>query len=351
MERDTIIGIDLAKTTMHAVVMNDKCRIIEKKKMTRNKLIEWLTQKKESLIGIEACCGCYYWAREIKKQCPQHTVKIISPQHVVPYRKSQKNDYNDSEAIAEAVQKENMRFVDAKDEMQLTTQIVLRHRELLVGQKTQLTNQIRGFLMEFGVYINKGRAALRSIADVLWKNRGKLNSTIVSLILDKYRDVLKVELEVEKIERQLNAHLTKNPKYKKLQSIPAIGKITAASLIAMCTNPSSYKNGRCFAASIGLVPRQHTTGGKPKLGGITKRGNKTLRSLLAICAQSLLQTKCKRNDKLRQWACKLLYTKHRSVAVIAVANKLARIAWRILASDCDYDYDNHYNMQLQAVAA
>ena len=347
MERNTIIGIDLAKSVMHAVVMNDKCRVIERKRMSRGQLLRWLAGKDASLIGIEACGGSNYWAREIQKLCSGSMVKIISPQHVIPYRKSQKNDYNDAEAIAEAVQKDNMRFVDIKDEEQLTIQLVLRHRELLAGQKTQLINQIHGFFLEFGIYINKGRASLRKLAEILWKNRDKLNFTMIRLISDKYREILRVEQEICKVEKELELKLNKNPKYQKLQKIPAIGKITAATLLAMCANPCSYKNGRSFAASLGLVPRQHSTGGKARLGGITKRGNKTLRSLLAICAQSVLHSRRKHHDKLTRWAFALLKTKHRSVAVIAVANKLARIAWKILKFDCDYDYD----AQFQTVTA
>lgn len=342
MKLNTIIGMDISKTVFHIVEMNEKSRVLKRVKLTRSKVMDWLSNRAPSIVGIEACGGAHYLAKQIESLAVGHKVRIISPQFVVPYRKSQKNDFNDAEAIGDAVQRENMRFVEAKDKGQLTLQVLIRNREMLVGQKTQIINQIHGFLLEFGICIAKGRSALKKLPQVLWDKRELLSTELVRVIRSNYKEIIRLESEIKTMEITLEQNLNRNEKYKRLNNIPGIGAITSAMLLICCGNPHAFKNGRAFAAYLGLVPRQQTTGGKPKLGSITKRGNKQLRSLLALCAQSLLRKDRKKKDKLTDWGLALLKGKPRGKVIIALANKLARISWAVLAKDCEYDYNAQF---------
>jgi transposase len=334
MELHTI-GIDLGKTVFHLVGLNLRGEVVVRKKFSRKQLLQFTANLQVGLIGMEACGGAHFLGRALREQ--GHEVRLMPAQYVKPYVKTNKNDYIDAEAIAEAVARPKMRFVPIKTDDQLDMQSLHRVRERWVMRRTAIINQIRGLLLERGITLRKGRrhvdAALpRILEDADVKLSGALRTLLAQLKLE----LDQMALRIDEADAVLNKTAHENQACQRLVAIPGIGPITATALIAAIGNGAAFRKGREFAAWMGVVPREHSTGGKQKLLGISKRGNSYLRRLFIQGARAVLQQRTKQTSGLSAWLAQLVGRTHRNVAAVALANKLARIAWAVLAKDEPY---------------
>src|SRR5436190_16005729 len=325
------IGIDLGKTSFHLAGLNERGEVIVRKRFSRGQLLRFTANRQVHLIGMEACGGAHFLGRALREQ--GHEVRLIPAQYVKPYVKTNKNDYIDAEAIAEAVGRPTMRFVPIKSDDQLDIQSLHRVRERWVMRRTAVINQIRGLLLERGITLRKGRRYVDEALPGILEDAGAKLSSALRLLLAQ----LKVELEqldtrVGEADAMIQKTACENEACQRLVKIPGVGPVTATAVIAAIGNGAAFRKGREFAAWMGVVPREHSTGGKQKLLGISKRGNRYLRKLFVQCARAVLQQKTKQSPVLKAWLEKLTARTHRHVAGVALANKLARIAWAVLAT-------------------
>ncbi|MEW7987358.1 MAG: IS110 family transposase [Candidatus Thiodiazotropha endolucinida] len=335
MRTISTIGIDLAKNVIHLHAVDRQHKVIAKKKLTRRKTMEWLSQLSPCLIGIEACGGSHYWHRTLTAM--GHQVKLISPQFVKPYVKSNKNDANDAAAICEAVTRPHMRFVPSKSVEQQDIQSIHRVRFRLVGQRTALVNQIRGLLYEYGITIPQGISSARKKLPILLDPETKsITSYFKILLTDLYDEFIDLDSRIAKLDHYITDVFSQSEACQKIGKLPGIGPLTATALVANIGDPGVFKNGRQMAAWLGLVPRQFSTGGKPKLGGISKRGDTYLRTLLVHGGRSVVRTSSGKSDQLSKWAQDLKARKGPQVAAVAVANKNARMIWAMLSTQAEY---------------
>lgn len=325
-----VLGIDLAKNVfqLHGTDSNGKC--VLRKKLSRGKLIELMANFPPCLIGIEACGGAHYWARTLTAM--GHTVKMMAPQFVKPYIKSSKNDKNDSEGINEAVTRPNMRFVPIKSIEQQDVLLSHRCRELAMKQRTALSNQIRGLLMEYGVIIPLGISQIKRLPEILDANKEKLTEKSITIFTNLHEQFNEFNKQINLYEKEIEQQAASNPKCVEIQKIEGIGPLTASAIVATIGDPSAFKNGREVAAWLGLVPNQHSSGGKTVLGGITKRGDRYVRTLLIHGGRSIVKTCSNKTDKRSLWIEDKKQRCGFNKAAVAVANKNARIIWAILAT-------------------
>ncbi|BAO92589.1 MULTISPECIES: IS110 family transposase [Caballeronia] len=335
----TTVGIDLAKNVfqIHGVNKNGKPAL--KKQLKRDHMLSFFVNLPPCLIGMEACGGAHHWARKL--QALGHTVKLMAPQFVKPYVKSNKNDAADAEAICEAVARPNMRFVPLKNVDQQAVLAVHRARQGFVIARTAQANQIRGLLAEFGIVFAQGIANVhRRTRELIEDASNELPSNFRLLIDRLLTNLDQLDKQVSELEAQIKAAHRANEMSKKLERIPGIGPITASALIATIGDAKSFTNGRQLAAWLGLVPAQSSSGGKATLLGISKRGDVYLRTLLIHGARAALrafQNKVDRNGNI--WLQKLLGRRHFNVAAVALANRNARTVWALLARDRQYQAD------------
>jgi transposase len=287
------------------------------------------------LIAMEACGGANYWARELIAL--GHEVKLIAPQYVKPYVKGNKNDYNDAEAIAEAAQRPNMRFVPIKTVEQQDIANFHRQRERVKKERTALVNQIRGLLAEYGLVINKGVAAVRKrLPEILEDAENGLTARSRELFAELFEELLTLEQRFEQCGRRITALNQDHEVCQRLDEILGIGPITASAIYAAAGDGKEFVNGRHFSAWLGLVPGQHSTGGKTVLLGISKRGNTYLRTLFIHGARAVLRYSADKQDRFSRWAQAVLARRGHNKACVAVANKMARMAWVIMAKGEKY---------------
>ena len=295
-----VLGIDLAKLSFQLHGVDDKGNTVLKKKLNRNKLCDFIARLPPCIIGLEACGGAHYWTRVFKQF--GHTVKIIAPQFVKPFVKSNKNDSVDAEAICEAIQRPSMRFVPVKSIEQQDIQSLHRIRSQIVARRTAQANQIRGLLMEYGVIIPKGISYIRKeIPMILEDAENELSFLFRELLSGLYDEMVHMDNRVKIIERKLETICNQNEDCQRLLSIPGVGLLSATAMIAAIGNINVFKNGRELAAWLGLVPRQHSTGGKPTLLGISKRGDTYLRTLLIHGGRTVVRVSEKYQDKRNKW--------------------------------------------------
>lgn len=287
------------------------------------------------LIGLEACGGAHHWVRILTAM--GHSVRMMAPQFVKPYVKSNKNDAVDAEAICEAVQRPNMRFVPAKSIEQQDIQSLHRIRSQLVGRRTAQANQIRGLLMEYGIIIPQGIAYIRkSLPDILEDGESQLSVIFREQLSDLYDEMVYLDDRIDQLELSLKMICQQNEDCKRLLTIPGVGLMTATALIAAIGDISAFKSGRELAAWLGLVPKQRSTGGKPTLLGISKRGDSYIRTLLIHGGRAVVRCAHKHEDKRSQWVGEVEQRRGRNITAVAVANKNARIAWALLTKKEEY---------------
>ena len=333
----TILGIDIAKHVFHIAGMNDRGKVVLRKKLYREELCGFIANFPITTIGIEACGGAHHWGRTLGVF--GHEVKLIAPRFVKPYVKSNKNDSADAEAICEAVSRENMRFVAIKKIEQQDWQALHRIRERLVKSRTALGNQIRGILAERGIILPQSISAIREeLSETLRNHQDTLSSTGLELIKELHEEFFQIDSRILSYEKKLEAISKSHPECQRLQTIPGIGPITAVALISCAPNVSNFKNGRQFAASLGLVPRQHSTGGKNTLLGISKRGDTYLRKLLIHGARAVMRYRTTKADKRNLWLQELVTRRGFHRATVVLANKNARTVWALLLHNTEFKF-------------
>ncbi len=334
----TTIGIDLAKTVFQVHGVDQRGKVILKKQLKRDQMAAFFANLPACLIGMEACGSAHYWARKLQQL--GHTVRLMAPQFVKPYVKSNKNDVADAEAICEAVARPNMRFVAIKTADQQSVLALHRARQGFVRARTAQANQIRGLLAEFGLVLPLGIHHIPQQVPVLLEDsQNKLPSQFRLLIQRLVDHFKQLDSHVQQLEEQIKAWHRTNPSSRKLEQIPGVGPITASALVASMGDAKHFANGRQVAAWLGLVPRQHSTGGKAVLLGMSKRGDTYLRTLLIHGARAVLAHVHRKAACEGGWLCRLAQRRNANVAAVALANKNARIIWALLAHDRQFQVD------------
>lgn len=351
MKDISVMGIDTAKNTFEVCGKTKSGRVVVRKKLSREKLMEFMVQQSPAtVIAMEACGGSHHWGREFLNL--GLTVRLIAPQFVKPYIKGNKNNRADAEAIAEAATRETMRFVAVKTIGQQDTLSMHRVRSRLVREHTALINEMRGLLHEYGVVIAKGAQKFcKEFLHVLEASKPKLSSKIVTILNDLWEELLYIDERIAKYDKDIETEVKSHPiAHKLMKEIPGIGTLTASALVASAPNPEQFKNGRQFAAWLGLVPRQHSTGDKQTLLGISKRGDVYLRTLLIHGARNVLHYAHKHSDNRSKWAVTLAKRRGKNKTTVAIANKNARIAW-VLMRNPKAEFDpNHIPEKYKKVA-
>jgi len=332
----SMLGIDLGKNSCSIVGLDLAGKVSIRRRMRRDTVIAFCSKLPACIVAMEACCGAHHMGRALAAQ--GHNVRLISPEYVRPYVKAQKNDNRDAEAIAEAATRPTMRFVELKSEEQLDMQTLHRVRDQLVGERTSLMNQIRSLLLERGHIVPQGRAKLAArLAELLNDKAPVLSPRIHALLLDMRNRWMALDQRIAEFDKEFAAHAQSDAHARRLLTIPGIGALNATALIAAIGDACSFARGRDLAAWLGLVPRQATTGGKPRLLGITKRGSKYLRKMLIQGARAAMPTLRKADTRLGAWLRGLLARAHSNIAVVALAAKMARIVWALLHHECTYE--------------
>jgi transposase len=334
MELHTI-GIDLGKTVFHLVGLNLRGEVVVRKKGSRTQLLRFTANLRVHLIGMEACGGAHFLGRALREQ--GHQVRLIPAQYVKPYVKTNKSDYIDAEAIAEAVSRPTMRFVPIKSDEQLDLQSLHRVRERWVRRRTAVVNQIRGLLLERGITLPQGRRYVEAALPLILEDaEANLSGALRTLLAQLKLELDQLAERIAEADAVIQKTADENEACQRLVEIPGIGPVTATAMIAAIGNGGAFHKGREFSAWLGIVPREHSTGGQQKLLGISKRGNAYLRKLFVQCAHAVLQQRTKQSPGLSAWLEQLTSRTHGNVAAVALANKLARIAWAVLAKNEPY---------------
>lgn len=331
------VGVDLAKNVFQLHGVDRLETTVWRRKLVRGDWIKVLLDRIEPgcEIGMEACSGAHHWARLL--QAKGYTVKLIAPQFVKPYVKSNKNDANDAEAICEAMSRPSMRFVAVKTVEQQDIQAVHRVRSGLMDQRKAKANQLRGLASEFGLVAPKELLHLRSaLPRWLEDQENGLSERFRRLLRGLWRDLLAFDERIEELDREIEQLARHDPVAVRLQQVRGIGPLTATALLATVGDASQFSNGRQMAASFGLTPKQNSSGGKERLLGISKRGDAYLRSLLVHGARAVIRTAQAKTDRLSIWVMRIAMTRHPNIAAVALANKTARIAWAMLTRGTDY---------------
>jgi transposase len=327
----TTIGIDLAKTVFQIHGVDKRGKVEVRKQLKRAEMSSYFANLEPCLIGMEACGSAHHWARKLEGY--GHTVKLMAPQFVKPYVKTNKNDMADAEAICEAVSRPNMRFVAMKTVEQQAILSVHRARQGFVKARTAQGNQIRGLLSEFGMVIPQGiRSIMKQIPEILEDGENGLPGTMRNLIERLAENLKEMDRQVKELEAQIQLWHRENAASRKLAEIPGLGPITASAIVATVGDAREFKNGRQLAAWLGLVPRQNSSGGKQVLLGISKRGDTYLRTLLIHGARSVIRF-AENKAQPESWLRKLMARRNKNVAAVALANKNARIVWALLNKD------------------
>jgi transposase len=329
------IGIDLAKQVFQVHGVDSHEQAVLKKKLKREQMLAFFRELPPALIGLEACSSAHYWGRELQRL--GHTVKLMAPQFVKPYVKANKNDANDAEAICEAVSRPTMRFVAIKSVAQQDLQATHRIRSQLVGQRTEKANQIRGLLAEYGIVVGQRLGTLRkALPGLLEDGDNALTGPFRSLLSGLRDDLIGLDERVKDLDKRIQRQADADPASKRLQQIPGVGPLTATALVSSVGDGRQFKRGRDMAAWLGLTPRQHSSGGKERLLGISKRGDAYLRTLLIHGARAVLKVAEQKDDPRSRWLQTLSERRNKNIAAVALANKNARIAWALLSKNIDY---------------
>jgi transposase len=327
MQNVTLVGIDLGKHSFHVHGQDRTGKAVFRKKFSRKQLLEFFANFNGCTIAMEACAGAHWMARRLNEF--GHIVKLISPQFVRPFVKSNKNDFVDAEAICEAASRPSMRFVTPKTETQQTLLALHRVRQALVRDRVCTTNQMHGFLLEFGVSLPVGNAVVKRLALVLAEHQ--LPARLIAILERLHEHFKYLTEQIADIEKKMQRQLSEDALGQRLLTIPGVGPITASLLASELGDGKQYRCSRDFAAAVGLVPRQFSTGGRSTLLGISKRGDKNIRHLLVQCARSFMLRLDKQSGPVADWTRAMLTRRHSCVVACALASKMARIAWAIVS--------------------
>lgn len=330
----SILGIDTAKNVFELRGVNRFGRLVYRRRVRRTHLLREVGNVPATRIVMEASGGAHYWGREFVKL--GHQAELIAPQFVKPYVRGNKNDGADAEAICEAARRPGMRFVSIKTTAQQELQFLHRVRSRHIRQRTALSNEVRGFLREYGIVVAWGISKIRKLPEILAEHRDCMSALAREMFQELYQEFLALDAEVQKHDRRLKQIANGHPMCRKLLEADGIGPVTATALVSSVGNAQEFKNGRGFSAWIGLVPRHYASGESKRLGRISKRGDAYLRQLLVHGARSVALQAKRRTDKKSAWIRGLIARAGFNKAVVAVANKHARIAWVLLATDQPY---------------
>jgi transposase len=331
-----VLGIDLGKNICSAAGLDGAGHVVLRRRMHRDNVVRLASELPTCVVAMEACCGAHHLGRLLNGM--GHQVRLMSPEYVRPYVKAHKNDDRDAEAIAEAATRPTMRFVELKSAEQLDMQSLHRVRDRLVGERTALINQVRALLMERGIVAPQGRRKFeQQLAVILESNDVRLSPRIQSLIVDMRAEWTALDRRITAFDDEFASQAKSDDVARRLASIPGIGVLNATALAAAVGNAATFARGRDLAAWLGLVPRQMTTGGRPHLLGISKRGNKYLRKLLVHGARAALPSLSASATPLGRWLSSLSQRAHRNTVTVALANKLARIVWAVLRHGGTYN--------------
>lgn len=330
MEDVAVVGVDLAKSVFQVHGIDEQGQIVLRRKLSRSKLLAFFATLPRCLVGMETCASANYWAREL--MALGHEVRLMPPQYVKPYVKRSKNDASDAEAICEALTRPTMRFVGVKSTEQQSVLVLHRTRLVLTRQRTQIGNAIRAHLAEFGIVAPIGRLGLDRlfavIGDASDQRVPASARACLAMLVAQYRLVLDHLLETD---RAIRTHSRASELGRRLQEIPGVGPLVASALVATVPDPHVFKTGRSLSAWLGLVPRQNSSGGKERLGGITKAGDTYLRRMLFVGAMAVIRH-AQRFGTRKPWLLNLLSRRHPRIAAVALANRIGRIAWALMTS-------------------
>jgi transposase len=334
MEGVTTIGLDLAKQVFQVHGADAAGAVQFSRRVSRTKLIDFFASQPRCTVAMEACSGSHYWARELRQL--GHAVRLIPPAYVKPFVKRQKNDAADAEAICEAAQRPSMRFVPVKSEEQQASAVVFRARDLLVRQRTQLGNALRGLVAEFGWIAPKGLFHLAGLMARIEDPASALSPSARGVFVMMIDSIRELDRRIAELDREITKRAREDSTARRLMTIPGIGPITATALTALAPPAESFRKGRDFAAWLGLTPLQRSTGGKQKLGAISRMGERTLRRLLIIGSAAVVLQASRRGAPAGSWLAQMMARKPRMLVTVALANKTARIVWAVLTKKEDY---------------
>lgn len=331
----SVLGIDLGKNWFHLVGIDSNGNPVYRKRLNRSQLAEFAVNLPVCVVAMESCPGSQYWGRLFHKA--GHTARVIPAQFVKPFLKSNKNDFNDALAIAEAAGRPNMRCVPLKSPEQLELQATHRVRERLIVERTATVNQMRALLLENGIALPVGRKVFAKHLPLLLEDGENVLSSQLRALLHRLRQRwLALDDEIAEVTALLTEYAEASALCERLRTVPGVGPIVSTAMVAAVGNAHAFSRGRDLSAWLGLVPKQYTTGGKPKLGPISKRGNQHLRKLLIQGANALMIHMKRDQSALGEWLSRLEARSHRHVAIVALANKIIRICWKVLTSGEDY---------------
>jgi len=328
------IGLDIAKNVFQVHGADVTGGVVFRKQLRRNKVLEFFSTCPPCLVALEACGGAHYWAREIGRL--GHDVRLIPPAYVKPFVKRQKTDAADAEAICEAVQRPTMRFVAVKSEEAQASAVVFRARDLLVRQRIQIINALRGHLSEFGIVAPQGPAHVGRLVEQMDDPHGAVPAAaraVLAIMVDTLR---LLEDRIALFDKEIVRRAREDEEARRLTTIPGVGPITATALVALAPAVSQFRRGRDFAAWLGLTPKEHSSGGKQRFGATSKMGERTLRRLLIMGATAVVQHFGRRNPTSGSWLAQMLSRKPRMLVIVALANKMARIVWAMMTTGSNY---------------
>lgn len=329
MGESSVIGLDLAKQVFHVVGFDARGKEVRKKQLRRAQVLRFFAQCAPCRVGMEACAGAHYWARELRGL--GHTVRLIPAQHVKAYVRGNKNDYNDARAIAEAMDRPGMREVAVKAVEQQDLQALHRLRQGCVKERTALSNRLRGLLGEYGIVLPQGLAVVRRRLPELLEEAGNgLSALLRRLLAQEYRRLQELDADIDSYTQEVHRQVRASEPCRRLQALPGYGPILASAFHGQVGGGEGFRRGREVSAWVGLVPRQHSTGGKPRLLGISKRGNPYLRALLVHGARAVVTQAARKEDGLSRWINRIRAERGFNKAVVAMANKMARMGWAVL---------------------
>jgi transposase len=335
MNNHSVIGVDLSKQVFEVCVQDAEGHVKERRRLSRSTVLSWFAQQPSARVGMEACGGAHYWARELTAR--GHDVRILPPQYVKPFVRGNKSDAHDAQAVARALREPDMACVPIADRDQQDLQALHRMRQRLVAERTALVNQMRGFLLEYGIALPVGiDRAREGVRALLAKRPEALSTVFLEMLQDQFSELLHRDERIGFYTQRIAAGVAADPAGVRVREVLGIGVLTASALLIKLRHAGVYRNGRHFAASLGLVPRHEGTGGDVRVKGMSKRGDQYLRTLLIHGARAAIRHVGKRTDPLGQWARRVADRRGVNKAAVALASKHARIAWRLITHGEEY---------------